>query len=172
MISSKNRTNGAICAFFAGNHLQMLTGYSDDGLFSEVRRALLGSRLLSLTGAERMPKDDSDTKPATERCPMPLWTGGSVDPSFRALSGRLKCTVRRHKFNKDSLSPGRARHPICQGQWPQYQANGSNICRVLILCLPCAGHAHKGRSSGVLLHRCFLPRCTGQKWPHSYRNPR
>jgi len=29
---------------------------------------------------------------------------GPVDPSFRALSGRLKFTVRRHKFNKDSLS--------------------------------------------------------------------
>jgi len=28
---------------------------------------------------------------------------GPVDPSFRALSGRLKFTVRRHKFNKDSL---------------------------------------------------------------------
>ena len=27
-----------------------------------------------------------------------------VDPSFRALSGRLNFTVRRHKFNKDSLS--------------------------------------------------------------------
>jgi len=26
------------------------------------------------------------------------------DPSFRALSGRLKFTVRRHKFNKDSCS--------------------------------------------------------------------
>ena len=25
---------------------------------------------------------------------------GPVDPSFRALSGRLKFTVRRHKFNK------------------------------------------------------------------------
>ena len=25
---------------------------------------------------------------------------------FRALSGRLKFTVRRHKFNKDSLSTG------------------------------------------------------------------
>jgi len=30
---------------------------------------------------------------------------GPVDPSFRAFSGRLKFTVRRHKFNKDSLSP-------------------------------------------------------------------
>ena len=29
---------------------------------------------------------------------------GPVDPSFRALSGRLKFTVRRHEFNKDSLS--------------------------------------------------------------------
>jgi len=26
---------------------------------------------------------------------------GPVDPSFRALSGRLKFTVRRHKSNKD-----------------------------------------------------------------------
>ena len=31
---------------------------------------------------------------------------GPVDPSFRALSGRLKFTVRRNKFNKDSLSRG------------------------------------------------------------------
>ena len=28
---------------------------------------------------------------------------GPVHPSFRALSGRLKFTVQRHKFNKDSL---------------------------------------------------------------------
>ena len=28
---------------------------------------------------------------------------GPVDPSFRALSERLKFTVRRHRFNKDSL---------------------------------------------------------------------
>ena len=28
---------------------------------------------------------------------------GPVDPSFRALSGRLKFTARRHKFNKDFL---------------------------------------------------------------------
>jgi len=28
---------------------------------------------------------------------------GPVDPSFRVLSGRLKFTVRRHKFNNDSL---------------------------------------------------------------------
>jgi hypothetical protein len=29
---------------------------------------------------------------------------GPVDPLFRALAGRLKFTVRRHKFNTDSLS--------------------------------------------------------------------
>ena len=29
---------------------------------------------------------------------------GPVVPSFRALAGRLKFTVRRHKFNTDSLS--------------------------------------------------------------------
>ena len=28
---------------------------------------------------------------------------GPVDPSFRALSGRLNFVVRRHKFNKDCL---------------------------------------------------------------------
>ena len=28
---------------------------------------------------------------------------GPVGPSFRALYGRLKCTVRRHKFDKESL---------------------------------------------------------------------
>ena len=31
---------------------------------------------------------------------------GPAGPSFRALSGRLKFTVRRHKFNKDSLFSG------------------------------------------------------------------
>ena len=33
---------------------------------------------------------------------------GPVDPSFRALSGRLKFTARRHKFNKDPFSLGAA----------------------------------------------------------------
>ena len=36
-------------------------------------------------------------------CQSPL---GPVDPSFRALSGRIKFTVRRHKLNKDSLLQG------------------------------------------------------------------
>ena len=34
---------------------------------------------------------------------------GPVDPSFRALSGRPKFTVRRHKLNVDSLSVQRTR---------------------------------------------------------------
>ena len=33
---------------------------------------------------------------------------GPADPSFRALSGRLKLTVRRHNFKTDSLSVYRA----------------------------------------------------------------
>jgi len=36
---------------------------------------------------------------------------GPVVPSFRALSGRLKFTVRRHKFNQDSLSPEAIQQP-------------------------------------------------------------
>jgi len=40
----------------------------------------------------------------------PACSAGPVDPSFRALSGRLEFTVLRHKFNKDSLpSPHRFR---------------------------------------------------------------
>ena len=35
-----------------------------------------------------------------------LLQGGWPDPSFRALSGRLQFTVRRHKFNKDSSIQG------------------------------------------------------------------
>ena len=35
-------------------------------------------------------------------CPFPGLLG-PVDPSFRALSGRLEFMVRRHKFNTDSL---------------------------------------------------------------------
>ena len=51
---------------------------------------------------------------------------GPVVPSFRALSGRLKFTVRRHKFNKDCLSVQRrarlarrchARLQVCVINW-------------------------------------------------------
>ena len=42
----------------------------------------------------------------SEKDQLPVGSGplGPVDPSFRALSGRLNFTVRRHKCNKDSLS--------------------------------------------------------------------
>jgi len=40
--------------------------------------------------------------PAWERA-KPLGRFELVDPSFRALSGRHKFTVRRHKFNEDIL---------------------------------------------------------------------
>jgi hypothetical protein len=36
------------------------------------------------------------------------------DPPFRALSGRLKFTVRRHKFNKDSLSSRTISEYVCK----------------------------------------------------------
>ena len=52
------------------------------------------------------------------RSPARPWTiqVSAVDPSFRALSGRLKFTVRRHKFNKDSL-PASTLAVGDQGQW-------------------------------------------------------
>ena len=45
---------------------------------------------------------------------------GSVVPSFRALSGRLKLTVRRHKFNEDSP--------------PQQAIEGASEDRIETLC--------------------------------------
>ena len=51
-----------------------------------------------------------EAPPRRQRCPADLRAGSipSRNPSFRALSGRLKLTVRRHRFNEDSLS---ATHP-------------------------------------------------------------
>ena len=45
---------------------------------------------------------------------------GPVDPSFRALSGRLQFTVRRHKFNKYSLLRS------AKGTW---RGRGSGCCQ-------------------------------------------
>ena len=43
---------------------------------------------------------------------------GPVDPSFRALSGRLKFTVRRHKSNQYYLPLGVGVEGVrCQDQW-------------------------------------------------------
>ena len=38
---------------------------------------------------------------------------GPVDPSFRALFGRLQSTVRRHKFNNDSFSGSTTGGAVC-----------------------------------------------------------
>ena len=48
------------------------------------------------------------------------WGAGVQDPSFRALSGRLKFTVRRHKFNTDSLR-------LCHCCAPRQTMQGSNV---------------------------------------------
>ena len=42
---------------------------------------------------------------------------GPVDPSFRALSGRVKFVVRRHKFNKDSPPQGIKRTWVWSGEY-------------------------------------------------------
>ena len=60
-----------------------------------------------------------------------IWSSlsGPVDPSFRALSGRLKFTIRRHKFNKDSLCCVRMVCP-CARNMPQVSGVGSRILSV------------------------------------------
>ena len=64
-------------------------------------------RLQKATGNAVLPRQrpgggcQTSIRPAKQQSSSLL---GPVDPSFRALSGRLKFTVRRHKFNKDSLS--------------------------------------------------------------------
>ena len=55
--------------------------------------------------------------------PACAWLGGSplgrAGPSFRALSGRLKFTVRRHKSSEDSqCGSGRAHLSCAQQLWP------------------------------------------------------
>ena len=67
--------------------------------------------------AGESPEGKSSTQPSKEllirtgRCSYRVSASllGPADPSFRALSGRLEFTVRRQKFNKDSLfkPPGR-----------------------------------------------------------------
>jgi len=59
----------------------------------------------------------------------------TVDPSFRALSGRLKFTVRRHKFNKDSLSA--PTHDSTRTTAPTH-AYHETIANFLQLYAPCS----------------------------------
>ena len=76
-------------------------------------------------------KGESRARTAAPPCPSPppsAWNrassslSGPVVPSLRALSGRLNFTVRRHKFNTDSLLgradqssavPGVVKQPPC-----------------------------------------------------------
>jgi len=53
--------------------------------------------------AASQPARQSDSPPVSPSVSLL----GPVDPSFRALSGRLKFTVRRPKFNVDYISRGK-----------------------------------------------------------------
>ena len=68
---------------------------------SRSRSCLLALALACCRSQARQRPHETQTpnlKPIGYRLPSP------VDPSFRALYGRLKFTVRRHKFNKYSFS--------------------------------------------------------------------
>ena len=60
---------------------------------------------------------------------------GPVGPSFRALSGRLKFTVRRHTFNQDSLSASKARESAPRVMQPH--SVYTSIDAPSIRCLVC-----------------------------------
>ena len=82
--------------------------------------------------------------------PASLGSGPS-DPSSRALSGRLKFTVRHHAFKKDSLSDGRkvgSRHPT-----EPMLLSGDQIDRIWLLiskgfCAPTPAFTLPTRSHG------------------------
>ena len=72
----------------------------------------LGTRYCRVLGGGRFLMSEVPLKtlhlkvlPFNERHCFDVWRLlGPVYPSFRALSGRLRFTVRRHKFNKDLFS--------------------------------------------------------------------
>ena len=66
--------------------------------FSKGLSTLLEACITQLCGA--FFKTCASQEPSSILVPNLL---GPVDPLFRAVSGHLKLTVRRHKFNKDSL---------------------------------------------------------------------
>ena len=70
---------------------------------------------------------------------------GPADPSFRALSRRLKFTVRCHKSNKDSLSPNLGH--------PRYY-DGPFGCRGLVLG---GGVFLMSEEKGYLAHKKLPP---------------
>jgi hypothetical protein len=56
----------------------------------------------TLRGYTRAVMDSNIPAPLKRKCVV-IFDLGPVDPSFRALAGRLKFTVRRHWFNHESL---------------------------------------------------------------------
>jgi len=58
---------------------------------------------VSLNSRLESNKEAEEAWPPSSNPKHSIHSAGPVDPSFRALSGRLKFTVRRHKFNTGSL---------------------------------------------------------------------
>ena len=76
----------------------------------------------------------------------------SADPSFRALFGSLKCTVRRHKFNKDSFLRGGWHSGIDARGDKTFQLDGSrSACSSRRLCARRYDGTGPGRRLTVLL---------------------
>ena len=78
---------------------------------------------------------------------------GPVDPSFRALSGRLKFTVRRHKFNKDFLSLGSEAEgtvswiQVTRGSYPSDLVRG--LAQPIPFTSKSAAHRNKSREWNI-----------------------
>ena len=77
-----------------------------------------------------------------ERCLL-----SSVDPAFRALSGRHKFTVRRHKFNKDSLL-SRRRMDGCSCTQREYEVVAHKVNGL--------SHESQGRKLALTAHMCRI----------------
>ena len=82
---------------------------------------------------------------------------GPVVPSFRALSGRLNFTVRRHKFNKDSLPFGRGPQPAV------HRPGRQDLYSNLEGGIPADGRC--GKSAGLETHpaRARIPLLAGTR---------
>ena len=66
---------------------------------------MIGAQTQYVTAREMIPMRGQAPRVEIRRSPPGFVNTalGPVIPSFRALSGRLKFTIRHHKFNKDSL---------------------------------------------------------------------
>ena len=78
---------------------------------------------------------------------------GPVDPSFRALPGRLKFTIQRHKFNKYPSSYWGA--ASMWYIWSAYNLIKSNglFLRTLLFSQPCAGPSHPSHAGPTHNHQ-------------------